>query len=509
MRHLLKIWAVILFAAYPMQSIWAQADSVLVSEYFSTISKDENRLRQFFAEMPKGGDLHNHLTGSVYAESYFNYAAQDGLWVDIATGKLYQPKDSAAGTEMVHLTPNMPNLHNARMKLIDKWSIRNFNPDKFALGADEYFFGTFGLFGAASGTHYVELMRELRKRAASENVQYLEVMMALPHVTTTLLDGMCGKGFYDTFNSRLEQAIAADTQRMKGRETTEEVLQEIFTKWKDNEMMQAFVKQYVAYVDSIDRCSELPIGSHDSPTCYYQGYASRNSTPFLVFAQLYASFNACLQSGSKVVGVNIVSAENGEVSMSDYTAHMKMFRCLQNNFKTHVNKSLHAGEMTLGLVKPEEMRHHIREAVFVANANRIGHGVDVAFEQNSISLLDTMRIRQIPVEINLTSNEFILGVKDDLHPFMLYRQAGVPIILSTDDPGILRTNLTQQYVLATMRYGLTYYEIKQIVRNSIHFGFMPKEVKERLIQQVETQFSKFEKTWRNNIGKINGWRTCQ
>lgn len=162
--------------------------------------------------------------------------------------------------------------------------------------------------------------------------------------------------------------------------------------------------------------------------------------------------------------------------------------------------------MTLGLVKPEEMRHHIREAVFVAGANRIGHGVDVAFEQNSISLLDTMRQRQIPVEINLTSNEFILGVKGDLHPFMLYRQAGVPVILSTDDPGILRTNLTQQYVLATLRYGLTYYEIKQIVRNSIFLGFMPKDVKEQLAQQVEVQFAKFEKTWRNNIETMERWK---
>lgn len=506
MRNFLKIWILVLFTVFSKQTIWAQADSVLVSKYFSTISNDENRLRQFFAEMPKGGELHNHLTGSVYAESYFNYAAHDGLWVDMATGKLYQPKDSAAGTEMVHLTPSMPDLHNTRMKLIDKWSIRNFNPDKFALGADEYFFGTFGLFGAASGKHYVELMRELRKRAASENVQYLEVMMASPHVTTTSIDEMCGKGFYDRFNGRLEQAIATDAHRIKGRETTEDVLQEIFTKWNKSKTIQRWVKQYVLYVDSIDKCSELPVGSHDSPTCYYQGYASRNSAPLLVYAQLYASFKSCLQSGSKIVGVNIVSAENGEVSMSGYTAHMKMFRCLQNNFKTHINKSLHAGEMTLSLVKPEEMRHHIREAVFVAGANRIGHGVDVAFEQNSISLLDTMRMRQIPIEINLTSNEFILGVKGDLHPFMLYRQAGVPIILSTDDPGILRTNLTQQYVLATLRYGLTYYEIKQIVRNSIRFGFMPNGVKERMMQQVETRFSKFEETWRSNIETMDRWK---
>ena len=97
--------------------------------------------------------------------------------------------------------------------------------------------------------------------------------------------------------------------------------------------------------------------------------------------------------------------------------------------------------------------------VFTANAKRIGHGVDIAFEEQSILLLNEMKRRRIAVEINLSSNEFILGVKDDAHPFMLYRQAGVPTVLSTDDPSILRTSLTQQYVLATLRYGLSYPEI--------------------------------------------------
>lgn len=85
-------------------TVCAQPDSVKVNIYFETISKDENRLRQFFAEMPKGGDLHNHLTGAAYAESYFKFAMEDSLWVDIATGKLYQPKDSTKGKEMLLLS---------------------------------------------------------------------------------------------------------------------------------------------------------------------------------------------------------------------------------------------------------------------------------------------------------------------------------------------------------------------------------------------------------------------
>lgn len=173
-----------------------EPDSVVVSKYFDSISKDENRLRQFFAQMPKGGDLHNHLTGSVYAETYFRLACQDSLWVNMSTGRLFP--DSVPGA--IQLKPNMNNLHNIRMTLIDKWSIRNFNPGKFPLGADEYFFGTFGLFGAATKSHYAELLSELRKRAAYENVQYLEIMVSSPSLTV------------DTYyNEQLRSAMKSDS----------------------------------------------------------------------------------------------------------------------------------------------------------------------------------------------------------------------------------------------------------------------------------------------------------
>ena len=483
-------------------SAYAQADSVVVSEYFSSIHNDENRLRQFFAEMPKGGDLHNHLTGAAYAESYFKFATEDGLWVDMATGKLYQPKDSTKGKEMLRLSPDMPNLHNTRMALIDKWSIRNFNPGKFPLGADEYFFGAFGLFNTVAGKHTVELMQELRKRAARENVQYLEIMLSSPGINAAKIDALCGNDFYTRYNDRLQKAILADTERAKGREGTDKVLDDIFKEWEKIPAMSKWVDKYVAYIDSIDIHSTLSSGYDRTPVCFYQGYASRNAAPLVVYAQLYIAFKSCLREGSKLVGVNIVSAENSEIAMADYTAHMKMFRYLDKATGNRVKTSLHAGELTLGLVKPEDMCSHIREAVFVAGADRIGHGVDVAFEEGSISLLDAMQKRQIPVEINLTSNEFILGVKNDAHPFMLYRQAEVPTVLSTDDPGILRTNLTQQYVLAAMRYGLGYYEIKQLVRNSIRFGFMPEKEKQALLKRVEKEFATFEKMWQKNIETI-------
>jgi adenosine deaminase/adenosine deaminase CECR1 len=58
-----------------------------------------------------------------------------------------------------------------------------------------------------------------------------------------------------------------------------------------------------------------------------------------------------------------------------------------------------------------------------------------------------MRKKDIPVWINLYSNEFILKVKDDRHPVMLYKKFKVPVVISTEDAGVLRSNMTEQCVL--------------------------------------------------------------
>jgi adenosine deaminase len=159
-----------------------------------------------------------------------------------------------------------------------------------------------------------------------------------------------------------------------------------------------------------------------------------------------------------------------------------------------VKFSMHAGELTLGLVKPEELNWHINAAVREAGANRIGHGVDLAYENKVYDLLKLMQTQQVAVEINLTSNEYILKVKDDRHPITLYRSSKVPIVISTDDAGILRSNLTEQFVLLANRYkNISYAEIKQYILNSIKFSFIEEEkVKLKLTHNLQQQLAKFE-----------------
>jgi adenosine deaminase/adenosine deaminase CECR1 len=189
--------------------------------------------------------------------------------------------------------------------------------------------------------------------------------------------------------------------------------------------------------------------------------------------------------------VNIVGQESTMVSMRDYALHMKMFRFLKTLYPD-VKVALHAGELALGEVPPEGLKFHIDQALTVAGADRIGHGIDLAHEANAPAILRKMRQDDIPVEINLTSNAFISGVKGENHPVTLYRKYGVPYVISTDDAGVTRHTLSQEYVLFASRYKPDYAEMKKTSYNSIRYAFLPAADKARLTRQLDARFAGFE-----------------
>ena len=108
-----------------------------------------------------------------------------------------------------------------------------------------------------------------------------------------------------------------------------------------------------------------------------------------------------------------------------------------------------------------------------------------------------MKRNKIAIEINLTSNEFILGVKGDSHPFSIYKDSGVPMVISTDDPGILRTSITEEYALAAYRYNLTYDDIKTLVGNSIEYSFLSDVDKSTVRNAYNAKFKEFEAKYAN------------
>jgi adenosine deaminase len=164
--------------------------------------------------------------------------------------------------------------------------------------------------------------------------------------------------------------------------------------------------------------------------------------------------------------------EDGFLSMRDYHRHMQIIDYLHAVYP-QVRISLHAGEVAPGLVPPEGLRFHIREAVELGHAERIGHGVDVMYEENPQALLAEMARRHVMVEINLTSNDVILGIRGAQHPLPDYLAAGVPVALSTDDEGVSRIDLTHEYVRAVTDFGLGYADLKRSARTSLEHSFLP------------------------------------
>jgi adenosine deaminase len=95
------------------------------------------------------------------------------------------------------------------------------------------------------------------------------------------------------------------------------------------------------------------------------------------------------------------------------------------------------------------------------------------YEDRPYELLKEMADKHVLVEVNLTSNDAILGISGKHHPFELYRKFGVPVALSTDDEGVSRIDLTHEYQRAVESYDLGYADVKQLARASLEYSFLP------------------------------------
>ena len=509
-----------------------------IDEYFESIKHNKAKLRQFIDDMPKGADLHNHLTGAVYAETLFASVIAENkkkgrqydkmFWVNLDTGKLSvgqpDPSKVSDAAKYVCLVDEKTkydgkhdedyDFHFTRMTLIDEWSVRDFQPYKYPLGPDEYFFSLFGTFGAATALQYLpDFAHELKVRAKEENVQYIETMGISPSIPVKDdVKAFLSKAIYDSMTEELEKYCLDYKNDPKKNEKyirilIKKIIIEYENQYSKKEGVYGAVKDYVernckilavkeSHQSFLTSRFDTSAVSESDVMMKFQGYASRNSEPLVVLAQLYIVHKAMQERPDIIVGCNIVAAENSENSMLYYMAHMFMFSELGAMFSNAVGKrpntSLHAGELTMGLIRPEHLTYHITGAVMTAGAKRIGHGVDIVFEHDSAYLMKVMRENHIAVEINLTSNEFILGVKGDTHPFALYKDNGVPVVISTDDPGILRTSITEEFTHAVYRYDLSYRELKNIVSNSIEYSFLSDNDKKIVGKAYNDKLVKFE-----------------
>jgi adenosine deaminase len=426
-------------------------------------------VRAFLQQFPKGADLHVHLSGAVFAETFIQDASEDRLCID-PLGKKWAHDDQgnllkepcpaplvAASQITGHsLRSTDQDLYDG---LVNSFSMRSFVPYAGFSGHDQ-FFATFGKFGGLDKRHTGEWVDEVASRAAEQNQQYLELMQTplFSHAAQIAKEIGWPEGQVDFARLR---------QQLLDRGLRDEVPADM----EDVRSSEEQRKQ-------IERCGT----AEKAPACKvevrYIYQILRASPPEIVFAQTLLGFETIQKSmdtgADGFVGINFVQPEDGFVSMRDYTLHMKMLEYLHSVYP-RVHISMHAGELAPGLVPPEGLRFHVRQAVELAHAERIGHGVDVMYEQDADKLLKAMAEKHVMVEINLSSNDGILGVKGEEHPFPLYMKAHVPVALSTDDEGVSRIDLTNEYVRAVLEYHLSYQELKQLARTGMEHNFLPGE----------------------------------
>jgi adenosine deaminase len=405
-------------------------------------------LRAFLYRMPKGADLHSHLSGAIYAESWIRAAGEDHLCIDTKTLAFVKQETAACkpGEVPASSAPQNQRLYD---KLIDAFSMRTFVPASADSGHD-HFFNTFDEFGGTDKRHMGEWLDEVATRAAAQNEQYLELMDTPDFKEAAAL--ALKIGYNPNFVEYRQQLLAAGIRN-------------------SIPAISANLDRAEADRRQREHCAEPDAQPACNVKIRYIYQILRGLPPEIVFAQVALGFEAAT-ADPRFVGMNFVQPEDGYISMRDYRLHMQMLDALHGQYP-NVHISLHAGEIAPGMVPPDGLTFHIRLAVEQGEAERIGHGVDVMYEDRPYELLKEMAAKHVMVEVNLTSNDVILNIKGDEHPFELYRKYGVPVALSTDDEGVSRIDLTHEYVRAAVTYPLSYHDFKKMVRTSIEHSFLP------------------------------------
>lgn len=401
-------------------------------------------LTAFLHAFPKGGELHNHLGGGTPAETLIGWAVEDGLCVDMAelairagcSGQGFEPAARVVADEA------------RRSALIDSLTVRH-RGFRDRSGHDQFFsaFARRTMLPKRAGDALAETLDGL----ARQNTYYAELMVTPQAVASRALGAKVGwRG--DPAATRAALAEAGIDQLVPAVKA-------------ETDAMEARAREVM-------RCGTPEAHGGCQVTVRYLFQAIRQGPPEQTMAQLQLGVSTVL-ADARWVGLQLVAPEDSYDATRYYRLHMQIVDLLTDH-GGKVPVALHAGEVTLDLVTPQDASHRVRDALEIAGARRIGHGTDLAGETGADALAAEMAARGILVEVNLLSNQAILGIDPRDHPYAWMRRKRVPVSLSTDDAGITRSELSGDYA-AAVENGATYDDLKTAARNAIAFSFLAGE----------------------------------
>ena len=431
----------------------AECEQKASSKFDSIVGKPAD-LAAFLKAMPKGGDLHNHLTGAVYAETYLAWAKTDGDCVNTTTSAVVFSNQCTAATQPA------PTSGAFFDQILKAWSMKDFVAG--AENGHDHFFATFAKYGAVAGAHRDDDIADVMKRAADENQLYIETMFNLgKNLGTLAASTFAGTvtadslpGFYDsllaapTFATQLAADVAVVNSAATG------------------------------YQNKLG-CSSLSPPAACNVGMRFIAQVARTGANDNIFGQLESAFEMAAKT-KQIVGVNLSSPEDDVASLKNYDLHMAMLDFLNAKYTvagtSPLHVTLHAGELSPAYLPTgyeTANTYHVKAAVEIGHAERIGHGLDILNETDSSTLMDEMATRGVLVEVCLSSNDQILGVNGTNHPLSEYIKHKVPVALGTDDQGVSRSSMAGEYMRAVVDQKLKYVQLKTIGRDSLSHSFLP------------------------------------
>ena len=434
---------------------------VAAADWFDDIRDDGSKedLYRVLYYMPKGGDLHDHLSGAVFPEWWYELALAEK-----ARGYDYYTK---------------VRINNCR----------DYGENEFG-GAPYYL-----MFRNITAREFGQL--DDCEKAEYKRLEDLDEREKAAWLDSIRLD--------KAFEGR-DEFFQTHWQRLNAL---------LFNPWLHAETivrnMQAFAEEGLSYVEfqvavrGSRRADGTLIPAAETIDIMRQrltqkdaldtGVTVRLQIALLRFLpdaeqQLRQIYQIVYENRDLFVAVNMVGREDND---KGYPARfLSTLRELRHRY-SGVQLSIHAGEV-------DEPNFHVRDTLLLG-ADRIGHGLNLITDDDTMRL---MRHGPYLVEINLISN-LLLGYINDYsqHPFAEYLRTGIPVALSTDDRGMWDSTLTDEFFVGTTEFRLSWEEIKTLSRNSLTHAFIKPDLRRKLVERFDTRIKAYEhRLQRNGVARL-------
>lgn len=494
-----------------------------IEKKFDIIKQSKAALFSFFSMMPKGGNLHQHFASTVYVEHYVDYLLKQPYFINVKNLVILATLDNVTeGVEDFIPLKDMPESVRIeyKLKLMKEWNVKDYYT---LVSTDLHYFAVFGYFDlGANNFNYRESLLDLKNRALNQNVSYVESMFLYcnsqsvksAHAEVLAKGNTALMAFNKTLNKMPNPLSQENYLAFKA------IVDNIFAECKDSIIAAAQTHNNIV--------ETALVGINDENfAIQFQNFVFRNEMPMDVFIAMATAFQSASTS-KNISGVNIVSAEHGAMALDCYNLHMLFYQYFEALYPKE-KYTIQAGEFASNTVKSDHLGIHVRKALNLKNLRRIAHGLDIIYDNHFIDTIQQIQARNevaqalkgnyelnfdiefleqsyvedknyLAFECNFSINKHLLQIEEDIHPATIYLKHNIPMVVCTDDAGVLSTNMTEQFVTLVTKFGFTYKDIKKMCFDSIRYANLKDfSTKKALFAKLLADFDAFE----NRIDEIS------